>query len=406
MKIATISTYVSSGGAAIAAFRLHQGLMKHNDVDSVIIQKFAEDRGFMQQNNIYLAEKDKSPIAKVSRKLNIDKVALENKKLNKLAGKYEIVSTPFSSYRLENHPLIKEADIIHLHWVADNFLNYPTFFKNIKQPIVWTLHDMNPFQGLFHYRQDEINSEGGLKDFDKRIHDIKLQSIHEKDDMHIVALSSWMKEYSESSSILGKYPHYMIPNGLDYNNFPLLCKIDIKKEMGFENNRKTLLFIAADINNPRKGFDLLLSAIDRLGDINFNLISIGGKKISVNDKINHIHYEKITNIADLNKVYAVADLTILPSREDNLPNIMLESFANGTPVISFGNGGMRDHIKNGENGILIEDINPKALAEGIGDFCKDKYLFDNDNIRKYAIENFSDIKQSEKYIKLYNSILK
>ncbi|MDR2993391.1 MAG: hypothetical protein LBV11_06090, partial [Bacillus cereus] len=109
----------------------------------------------MQQNNVYMSEKDNSFIAKISRKLNIDNVTLHKKKLDKLEGKYEIASIPFSSYRLENHPLIKEADIIHLHWIADNFLNYPTFFKNIKQPIVWTLHDINPFRGIFHFDGDK-----------------------------------------------------------------------------------------------------------------------------------------------------------------------------------------------------------------------------------------------------------
>jgi glycosyltransferase involved in cell wall biosynthesis len=405
MKVATISTYVSNGGAAIAAFRLHQGLMRHKDVESVIIQKYAEDREFMRQNNVYLVEKDKSLIEKTRRKLNIDTVTLQNKKLENFGGKYEIASVPFSSYRLEEHPIVKEADILHLHWVADNFLNYPTFFKNVKQPVVWTLHDMNPFQGLFHYRQDEINSKGKLRDFDKKIHDIKLKAIHKKNNIHIVTLSSWLKEYSESSSSFGKYPHYLIPNGLNFDNYPVLNKKQIKKEKGLDNGLKTLLFIAADIGNNRKGFDLLLAAINKPELKSFNLISIGGEKIFVNEKVNHLHYEKITDIQELNKTYSVADLTILPSREDNLPNVMLESFANGTPIISFGNGGMSEHIKNGENGILIKDINPNALAVGINDFLEDKYHFDNETIQKYAINNFSDNQQIEKYIDLYHSIL-
>lgn len=405
MKIAVVSTYISNGGAAIAAFRLHQALMRHPDVESAIIQKYAEDRGFMHQNNIYLAEKDKSLIAKIRRKLNIDTVTLQNEKLDKFGGKYEIASVPFSSYRLEDHPKIKDADIIHLHWVVDDFLNYPTFFQNVKQPIVWTLHDMNPFQGLFHYRQDEINSKGKLRNFDKKIHDIKLQAIHKKNNIHIVTLSSWLKRYSESSSSFGRYPHYLIPNGLNFDNYPFLNKEQVKREKDIDNKLKTILFIADNIENHRKGFDILLAAINKLNITNFNLISIGGKKISVNEKINHLHYEKITDASELNKIYSAADLTILPSREDNLPNVMLESFANGTPIISFNNGGMTEHIKNGENGILIKDINPDALAIGINDFFEDKYYFNNDNIRKYAIHNFSDSQQIEKYINLYHSIL-
>jgi len=404
MKIATISTYVSNGGAAIAAFRLHKSLMKHSDISPAIIQKFAESRDFMTENRVYLAEKDKSFISKVQRRLGLDTETLQSKSLENRPNSYEMVSFATSSYRLDKHPIIKEADIIHLHWVAE-FLDYPTFFKNVKQPIVWTLHDMNPFQGIFHYKQDEINNQEKLGDLDKKNLELKLKAIHKKENIHIVALSDWMKNLSQLSPTFGLYPHYLIPNGLDFNNFPLLDKTTIKKKIGLDNNRKTLLFIAADIKNPRKGFNLLLSAIERLDNINFNFISIGGKKISVDDKINHIHYEKITNIADLNKIYTAADLTILPSREDNLPNIMLESFANGTPVISFSNGGMKEHIKNGKNGILIENVSYEGLLQGISEFLNDQYSFDNNKIREYAIDTFSDTKQTKKYLDLYNTIL-
>jgi len=265
---------------------------------------------------------------------------------------------------------------------------------------------MNSFQGLFHYRQDEINSKGILGNFDREIHNLKLKSIHQKKDIHIVTLSSWLREYSESSSTFQRYPHYLIPNGLNFDSYPLLDNNQMKKKEKLDNGLKTLLFIADNIENYRKGFDILLSSINKLGNINFNLISLGGKKIYVNDKINHIHYDRVMAINKLNELYSVADITVIPSREDNLPNIMLESFANGTPIMSFSNGGMAEHIKSGENGILINDnINADTLAAGINDFLLDKYHFDRINIRKYAMDKFSASIQTEKYINLYHSIL-
>ncbi|MDR1091147.1 MAG: glycosyltransferase [Prevotella sp.] len=406
MKIAHISTFVSSGGAAIAAFRLHQSLMKHPDIESSMIQKYAEDRGFMQQNNIYLAEKDKSLIAKIERKLKIDKVTLQNKKLEELKGEYEITSIPFSSYRLEDHPKIKEADIIHLHWVADNFLNYPTFFKKTKQPIVWTLHDMNPFQGIFHYKDDEIQNRHILGNIDKKYLKLKQDSINKKSNITIATPSAWLGNLSKNSDTFSGYNHVVIPYGMDFSLFSRLDRIEAKKKIGVNNSSKTILFVSAGLDNPRKGIDLLLKAIDTLNEQNYNLISVGHGNIDICKKINYIHLGSISDSKKLNEVYSAADMTILPSREDNLPNVMLESFANGTPVISFGNGGMAEHIKNGENGILINEINPDALATGINEFLEDKYYFNNDNIRKYAIDNFSDDRQTEKYIELYNSLLK
>lgn len=406
MKVAHISTYISNGGAALAALRLQQSLMKHPDIDSVIIQKYAEDRDFMKQNNIYLAEKDKSLIAKIKRKLNIDTVTLQNKKLDKLGGKYEIASTPFSSYQLENHPKIKEADIIHLHWVADNFLNFPTFFANVKQPIVWTLHDINPFRGLFHFDGDYTKNPN-LSKLNEQILRIKIKSINKKDNIDIVCLSEWMQQKSIQSMTFAKYPHHLIPNGLDFTKYPQINRQEAKIKTRINNGLKTILAVGASLDNEQKGFFLLFEAINNLKFNNFNFVTIGhSSDLSyIRKEINHIHINKITDISQLNDYYSAADITILPSKEDNLPNVMLESFANGTPIISFSNGGMAEHIKNGENGILIENISQDGLTIGIRDFLEGKYHFNNDSIRKYAIDYFSENLQIERYINLYNSIL-
>ena len=62
-----------------------------------------------------------------------------------------LFSIPYSEYTsLVDHPLVQEADIIHLHWIA-GFVDYPTFFKKVDKPIVWTIHDENPGLGGSHY---------------------------------------------------------------------------------------------------------------------------------------------------------------------------------------------------------------------------------------------------------------
>ena len=58
---------------------------------------------------------------------------------------------------------------------------------------------------------------------------------------------------------------------------------------------RTVLFIAHDVNVYRKGFDLVVNAIKGIRDIKFNLISVGGDKVAVDEDINHIHYNRIHN---------------------------------------------------------------------------------------------------------------
>jgi len=403
MKIVHISTSIR-GGAGIAAFRLHQSMMNNPDIQSDLVQRFCLDDEFRKINNVHFAQTGRSLIIRALKKYNIHAEHYHWETLNNHPHNYEIATFATTSYRLEQLPVVKEADIIHLHWVAE-FLNYPTFFKNVKQPIIWTLHDMNPFMGLFHYEGDDMNNKANFGKWDRKVRNTKLRAIHKHSDLHIVCLSEWMKEKSQSSEAFGKYPHYLIPNGLNFSQYPIHDKGIAKKEAKMDNGLKTILFVASGLDVKRKGFDLLINAINTLNRTDFNLISVGGDRIDVNNKINHIHYNLIEDVAKLNILYSAADITIIPSREDNLPNTMLESFANGTPVMSFTNGGMAEHVKTGVNGILIDKIDSESLVHAIEDFLNNKYIFDNETIRNYAVANFSDTMQIGKYIQLYKDIL-
>lgn len=407
MKIVHISSYVTGGGASIAALRLHQSLMKQPDMESRLIQRLPVDKSFASTNNIVTAPTDRNLITRIRKKLNIHTEHYHWAKLNKYPQNYEIATFATTSYRLEKLPIVQEADIIHLHWVAE-FLNYPTFFKNIKQPIVWTLHDINPMRGMFHFDSDrEKNKEiFGLED-EKNLQ-IKVEAIKQNNNISIVCLSDWMRQKVSVSPHLSRFPHYIIPNGLDFSQYPLRDKIADKERLGINNKLKTILVVGASLNNEQKGFPLLFEAINKLGRNDFNFISVGHlTDYTVGRKdIKYLHVDKVKSVDELNKYYSAADITVIPSKEDNLPNVMLESFANGTPIMSFTNGGMAEHIGNGENGVLINEIGFDGLSQKLASFLDNKYIFDSNKIRKYAIDNFSDTLQVERYKQLYNTISK
>lgn len=403
MKVVQISTF-PNGGAGIAAFRLHSSLMQFPHITSEFLQKtHIPDKEYAQKNHIYTAPIGQSYLLRARKKFNLHTEHFHWNTLNSKPRDYEVATFATTSYRLEELPLIKDADIIHLHWVAE-FINYPTFFKNIKQPIVWTLHDMNPFMGLFHYEEDEIRNSALWSDINKKVLDQKIKAIHQHSNIHIVSPSQWMKEKAEKSEALKQYPHEVIPHGIDLCQYPKLDNVQSKAEIGVNNGLKTIVFVASSTDNYRKGFDLLIDAIN-LKDIKYNLISVGGPQIKLNDNINHIHFERINDVAKLNAIYSAGDITIIPSREEAFNLVMIESFANGTPVLSFSTGGMAEHVKNGITGILEYNIDSTSLANDIEDFLKDKYDFDRHIIRQYAIDNFSDKVQTEKYIQLYKNIL-
>jgi len=114
---------------------------------------------------------------------------------------------------------------------------------------------------------------------------------------------------------------------------------------------------------------------------------------------------EITTAAEMAKCYAVADVFVLPSREDNLPNVMLEAFACGTPVIGFPVGGIAEHVKLNHTGVLAEEVSGLSLAKAIQLFYETKGKYQREVIRKYAEDNFSPEKQADSYQKVYDTVL-
>ena len=176
MKILHINT-ATTGGAATAAIRIHEGMVNQG-LNSHFLSLSHSDK-FIPNHHIYNGPikkiKPDYPVLsfknwlkeKLSRTYStaldaFNKKQNENKKFTtpKVVNSFNtfsLFSYPETLYDITKLQIYKEADIIHLHWVAE-FLDYPSFFKNNKKPIVWTMHDMNPIMGGFHYRNDLLDN--------------------------------------------------------------------------------------------------------------------------------------------------------------------------------------------------------------------------------------------------------
>lgn len=406
MKIVQISTS-TTGGAGIAAKRLHLGLQKQENISCSLIERFRRPEEQDSSDNIFTIYPKVCLRYRIEKRLKTVPEWKNYRTIGDMPRDYETVTFPTSSYRLEELPIVKDADIIHLHWVS-NFVNYQTFFRKIKQPIVWTLHDMNPFLGIFHYEEDKIRNRSIFGELEDKYFEIKQKAIHTNKNIHVVCLSEWMKNKSENSSTFKQYPHQLIPNGLNFSNFENIDRLQAKSALNIDPTLKTILFIAHGIDVKRKGGDILINAIKRLDNSHkFNVITVGGgTQIEFRtNNIVHKHFERISDLHLLNQIYSAADITAIPSREDNLPNVMLESFANGTPIISFSNGGMAEYTQNGKNGIIINNIDIDLFTQELEKFINGAYVFDHAYIRKYAISQFSESDQVNKYLELYKNIL-
>lgn len=415
LKVIHIST-TYFGGAGTAAFRIHLSLLK-SGIDSSFISsdevidptlkgstKFQEKKRSVFFANIF--DKIKWRLKNHFNVCVNEKDAL-TRKLDLVYPKLncEIASLPHSDLDILNNPLVHNADIIHMHWVAGT-IDYPSFFKKNGKPLIWTLHDMNPFQGLFHYEGDKIRNEVFTDSLDVRVKSLKNRAIKMRNaKLMCIAPSVWLMNEAKNSEIFKDVSLNCISNPIDTNLFSRCTSSDFRDKYDIPQNNTVFLFVAQAVDIHRKGFDLLIDALKILKNFPVTLLVLGESKVM---NIEGVDIRQLGCVKDnglLSYFYSNSDAFILPSREDNLPNVMLESLSCGTPVIGYNIGGLRDHITDFKTGLLAKDISSESLASSIEIFCKYKSMFSSLEISNYARKYFDETIIANKYIEIYNQIL-
>ncbi|MBX2826555.1 MAG: glycosyltransferase [Flavobacteriaceae bacterium] len=408
MRILQVTTS-SKGGAGIAALRLHTAL-RDQGISSAFLSKdlTIDFDGNSIQDNFFNYRKA-SLISRIRRKWSVlffKSLKYQIQKEIESHGdqlSYEMVSPPFSSWELEKHPLIRRADIVNLHMVT-GIVAYDRFFSQLNKPLVWTLHDMNPFMGLFHYKGDQ-DANGLLKKMDQDVKSLKQKALMHCKQGAIASPSKWLLDACTKSDAFHHFSEkIVIPNSIDLKVFHPKVH-SLREELGILPNEKVLLFAAGSLHIDRKGFALLNDALANLS-VPITLITLGKGMVQLsNEAVKVIPLGFKSDPREIAACYATADACILPSKEDNLPNTMLEAFATGTPVISFPNGGMKEHIQNGFNGVVANAITSNALKKAIETFFNTLSTYDSEPIRRYAEEHFDANIQAKAYEGLYTRLL-
>jgi len=399
-------TCFDNGGAGAAALRLHKALLKL-DVESkvLVLEKRTnspEVYQFKKTNKYFVL------FQRVLKNLGFPQTlahANDNKYKN-FKGEFEYFSFAKTDFTdLNNHPLVDSCDLINLHWVP-NFIDYASFFRNIKKPIIWTQHDMNAFQGGFHYKED-IERNLHLKDENDEQYNYKQSAISKLsiEALHIVSPSRWMLSEASRSEILGRFNHYYIPNGIDPENFNPMDYKQMKRQLGLDPNKINVLFVAEKVGNIRKGFKYIKTIMkDPTINLKCNFVAVG--KVNLLNKVPGVKYlGTIASERTINEIFNAADIFLLPSREDNLPNVMLESLAAGTPIAGFDIGGISDIVSDGVNGFLSGNVSAEGLNEALLKCIDNIKLFDREKISQDLLNNYTTEIQANRYLNLYMSII-
>lgn len=410
MKILHINT-AQQGGAALCARRIHEALVKAGE-DSKML--FAEGSELPEGIEGAIAKKDeclwiKIPVLRsiIWRLIHYLPFLMNAEKLQEQVdeanSKHLYLHIPLSQYKnIAEHPLIRWADVIHLHWVS-GFIDYPTFFKKVRKPIIWTLHDKHPAVGLQHYSSVFFPIPDKLKSLDDFCKKIKRESLVKAENLNIVAISKMMEGICQNSDVLRGFPITLIHNGIDASCFKLYVKQEVRKEIGLLPDAMIFLFSASDIHDSNKGLNRVVNALEKVDIPNKMLVCIGMSTKPTPDASFPILLTGLLNDQDkISKYYSSADFFIQASLEEAFGQTPLEAMACGTPVVSFPCGIASDLI-NENNGIVCEDFTADALANGIKTAMSREY--DPKIIREDVINRFSYDKIAQQYLDLYKKIL-
>ncbi|MCG7852341.1 MAG: glycosyltransferase family 4 protein [Methanosarcinaceae archaeon] len=403
----------NNGGASKAAYRLHQALQKTGLSSRMLVQqkRSNDDTVIGSESNLkrrlarYIADINKLPLRFYPNR------------------RHTIFSPQWFPDIIAGKVMTLNPDIVQLHWICKGYMRIETLGK-LKMPIVWTFHDMWALTGGCHYSggceryalscgrcpQLKSKKEADLSQWVWRRKSRSWKNL----DLTIVAPSNWMAQCARASSLFKNLRIEVIPNCIDTKVYRPINRDHARHELGLPQGKKVILFGAPDPGRtPRKGFDLLLKALKETdkSDMlhNAELVVFGDFPTAMRPELGlKIHFlGRISEDVMLAQVYSAADVFVLPSREDNLPNTVLESMACGTPCVGFRIGGVPDLIDHEQNGYLAPPFDTDDLAHGIA-----RLLSDNDlnkrmsqNARQKVETKFTPNKVAQQYIKLYTDIL-
>ena len=410
MRVVHVTQDDSNGGASLAAYRLHQGLLSQG-IESTFYVRY----GSRQTSDVITADLPLNIRQKFRQKW-IDQQYYQFNEINASDNPHLLYSLNSPFDRL--HEQLAAYDIINFHWIS-GFVDLPSFFKGLhpRQKVVWTLHDTAAITGACHYFQhcsryteqcgacfqlasseeNDATRQSWLRK--KQFY----QSLHEN-QLVLVTPSNWLKKCAHQSSLTKNMVIKHIPNGINPHQFyPLnVSSSELKKLFGIPKDKIVLLLI-------QKGELDLCRALEMVKDRDrFTVVEMGSPTCKIHDLIDTINLGNIVNLELKRLIYNLADVFVLPSPIDNYPNTLLESFACGTPALASSVGGIPEIVKHEERGWLYQFTSNEDLASKIQELASlnQELVTYGLSGRNWVIENTTIELQVSRYYSLYQNLLK
>ena len=412
MRVLIVNTSERTGGAAVAASRLMMALNNHGVKAKMLVRDKDTD-------SLTVASLPKSPMNRWrflwERWVVFCRLHFQRQHLFEV----DIANAGADITKLRE---FQEADIIHLHWINQGMLSLSGIRQILRsgKPVVWTMHDIWPATAICHVtlgcrhfttqcQHCRLLPGGGSRnDFSTTIWQKKRRML-ESENIYFVACSHWLESEAKKSALLKGQKVASVPNPIDTHIYKKGDKLEARQRLGLPLDRKLILFASQRVTNQNKGMSYLIEACRQLSDIpQLGVVILGGHAEEV---VNQLPIESfplgyVNDEQRLVDVYRSADVFVLPSLSENLPNTIMEAMACGVPSVGFRVGGIPEEIDHKKNGYVAEYASADDLAKGIRWILSEA---DYERLSQQAIHkvvhSYSQQSVASQYIEVYNQAL-
>lgn len=384
MNVLHVSSFDQSGGAARAAYRLHQALVRNDVRSQMLVQSKSSD-----DHRVW------GPKAKLSKGFSVMRPTLDLLPTlpykNRSKTLFSPAWLPFGNAVDRINSL--QPDVVHMHWVNGGMLPIRDIAK-IRAPVVWSMHDMWLFTGGCHSDGNcgrfkeacgscPVLGSDSEKDLSRRVWQRKQRVFSLKTDFKFVGVSRWLTSCARESNLLKGFDVTTIPNPIDTNVFSPVDKKLARELLGLPKGKDLILFGAMNaLGDPNKGYQYLQKALASVRSSDVELVIFGSSGPEAGSPFDQpVHYMGYMHddIA-LRLLYSAADTMIVPSIQEAFGQTASEAMACGTPVVAFGATGLLDIIDHKVNGYLATPYNAEDLARGI------KWVLENNEANRLGAD--------------------
>ena len=357
-KSSIISSTDNLGGAAKATYKTFIALEKHSKIktDMNVIIKSLNNNFIFQQTGLlkqynYLCYKFGSFYNRIFR----------------FFGKNFYTSLNISPSFHHNYLNKNNYSLIDIHWIGNETFSFYDLSK-ISSPLIITLHDQWLLRGVNHYNLSNSNSKFYYPFFFKNF--IKKK----KDELFFISPSKWLIDDLKKNNLLKNFSCFHIPYSIDHQVFKKYDKKYARSQLSIKTNKRIILFgaLGADIDK-RKGLFILKNILNNIKNKNdFVIVTFGSQTPIKFNEFQVINLGMLSNLKKMVMAYNSADVMVVPSIIDNLPQTALEAQTCGLPVVTFDSYGMKETIDNNKTGYAVKQYDLENFAKCIEKITKNK----------------------------------